>query len=38
MAKEFDKMDSTKLKDPLSYITKDVQNSIFLSLLTAHEI
>ena len=31
-------MDSTRLKDPLSYISKEVQNSIFLSLPTAQEI
>ena len=38
MAQKFDNMDSSKLKDPLSYISKDVQNSIFLSLPTADEI
>ena len=38
MAEKFDNMDSSKLKDPLSYISKDVQNSIFLSLPTADEI
>ena len=35
MAQKFDNIDSNKLKDPLSYISKDVQNSIFLSLPTA---
>ena len=38
MAKEFDNMDSTRLKDPLSYVSKEVQNSIFLTLPTAQEI
>ena len=38
MAQKFDDMDSIKLKDPLSYISKEVQNSIFLSLPTAQEI
>ena len=38
MAQKFDNMDSSKLKDPLSYISKDVQNSIFLSLPKAEEI
>ena len=38
MAQEFDDIDSTRLKDPLSYISKQVQNSIFLSLPTAQEI
>ena len=38
MAKEFDNMDSSRIKDPLSYISKDVQNSIFLTLPTAQEI
>ena len=38
MAQKFDDIDSTRLKDPLSYISKQVQNSIFLSLPTAQEI
>ena len=38
MAQKFDNMDSSKLRDPLSYISKDVQNSIFLSLPKAEEI
>ena len=38
MAQKFDVMDHTKLKDPLSYISKEVQNSIFLSLPSADEI
>ena len=38
MAQKFEDMDSTRLKDPLSYISKEVQNSIFLSLPTAQEI
>ena len=38
LAQKFDDIDSNKLKDPLSYISKDVQNSIFLSLPTAQEI
>ena len=38
MAQKFDNMDSSKLRNPLSYISKDVQNSIFLSLPTADEI
>ena len=29
MAQKFDNLDSNKLKDPLSYISNDVQNSIF---------
>ena len=38
MAQNFDNMDSSKLRDPLSYISKDIQNSIFLSLPKAEEI
>ena len=38
MAQKFDNLDSNKLKDPLSYISNEVQNSIFLSLPTAQEI
>ena len=38
MAQKFEDIDSTRLKDPLSYISKQVQNSIFLSLPTAQEI
>ena len=38
MAQKFDDIDSSCLKDPLSYISKDVKNSLFLSLPTSHEI
>ena len=38
MAQKFDKMDGTRLRDPLSYISKDVKNSLFLSLPNSHEI
>ena len=38
MAQEFDNLEPGKRKDPLSYISKDVQNSIFLSLPKASEI
>ena len=35
---KFNKMDGTCLRDPLSYISKDVKNSLFLSLPNSHEI
>ena len=38
MAQKFDDINSSRLKDPLSYISKDVKNSLFLSLPTSHEI
>ena len=38
MALKFDDIDRSRLKDPLSYISKDVKNSLFLSLPTSHEI
>ena len=38
MAQKFDDISSSRLKDPLSYISKDVKNSLFLSLPTSHEI
>ena len=38
MAQEIEKMDGTRLRDPLSYISKDVKNSLFLSLPNSHEI
>ena len=38
MAQEFDNLDGSKVKDPLSYISKEVKNSIFLSLPKAEEI
>ena len=38
MAQKFDDIDRSRLKDPLSYISKDVKNSLFLSLPTSHEI
>ena len=38
MAQEFDNLDNCQVKDPLSYISKDVRNSIFLSMPKAEEI
>ena len=38
MARKFDEMDGSRLRDPLSYISKDVKNSLFLSLPNSHEI
>ena len=38
MAQKFDGIDSSRLKNPLSYLSSDVKNSLFLSLPTAHEI
>ena len=38
MAQEFDVIDCSRLKDRLSYISKDVKNSLFLSLPSSHEI
>ena len=38
MAQKFNEMNGTRLRDPLSYISKDVKNSLFLSLPNSHEI
>ena len=38
MAKEFDKIDNSKLKNPLSYISKGVQNSLYLHAPNCDEI
>ena len=38
MAQKFDNLDNSRLKDPLSYISKDVQNSLFLHVPNSDEI
>ena len=38
MAEKFDNLDNSRLKDPLSYISKDVQNSLFLHVPNSDEI
>ena len=38
MAQKFDNIDNSRLKDPLSYISKDVQNSLFLHAPNSDEI
>ena len=38
LAKKFDDMKSIRLKDHLSYISKNVQNSLFLLLPNSQEI
>ena len=38
MAQKFDGIDSSRVKNPMSYLSNDVKNSLFLSLPTAHEI
>ena len=38
MAQKFDEIGETRLKDPLSYISKDVKSSLFLFIPNAHEI
>ena len=38
MAQKFDGIDSSRGKNPMSYLSNDVKNSLFLSLPTAHEI
>ena len=38
MAQKFDNIDSSRLKNPLSYISKNVQNSLFLHAPTCDEI
>ena len=38
MAQKFDAIDCSRLKDPLSYISNDVKNSLFISLPSSHEI
>ena len=38
MAQQIDEIDTNRLKDPLSYISNDVKNSLFLSIPKAHEI
>ena len=38
MAEKIDAIGSDRLKDPLSYISNDVKNSLFLSIPKAHEI
>ena len=38
MAQKIDAIGCDRLKDPLSYISNDVKNSLFLSIPKAHEI
>ena len=38
MAQKFDNIDNSRLKNPLSYISKNVQNSLFLHAPTCDEI